>query len=417
MMSSFVLSPKQRYFYNDATAPINIAHGAVRSGKTFIVNLKWLEYIKNGPPGLLLMSGRTKDSLRENVLNDLFEWVGESNYVYQERLGRLRIFDREIEVRGAEKIDAEKVIRGRTYAGWYGDEITIQHKEFVKTAVARCSVPGAQIFWTTNPDHPNHHIRTDFIKNPKLISEGQVKSWRFVLKDNHHLTPEYIKLLENSFSGVFYDRMIRGKWVLAKGIVYLDYYDAETMRVPHDKIIDMCRQGKFVEYIGGVDWGYTHPMAGYIIGITEQEEYYIIAEYYKTQQLTPDLAQWFVQWQNFLRKPIRVIFCDAAEPDRIKVLRTYKLRAKGADKSINAGLNSVMTSMRTGRFFLTDAAVNAHREFGLYRYPDPDDIENPKDLPIDKDNHAMDAIRYAIHNYEVYLNVKRAKKSRGGAVA
>jgi len=358
------------------------------------------------------MSGRTKESLRENVLNDIFEIVGQGNYEYRERQGKLVIYGREIEVRGAEKIDAEKVIRGRTYAGWYGDEITIQHKEFVKTAVARCSVPGAQIFWTTNPDHPEHHIRTDFIKNESLIMEGQVKSWHFLMKDNKTLSPDYLRLLENSFTGVFYERMIRGRWVLASGVVYKDYYDAEAMRVPHSTILEMCREGKFVDYVAGVDWGYTHPMAAYIIGVTADNKYYVIAEYYKTGYLTEDLAQWFLAWERFLKTKVHAIFCDSAEPDRIKILRMFKLFAKGADKRINAGLNSVMTVMKNGRYFQTDAAVNLHREFGRYRYPDPDDVVNPRDLPLDLDNHAMDAIRYAIHNYELYLQNRLAREQR-----
>lgn len=403
------LSAKQRHFYNYADAQINISHGSVRSGKTYVNNLKWLEYVKNGPPGKLLMSGRTKESLKENVLDDIFEMVGEENYNYKEQRGELILFGRKIEIRGAEKADSEKAIRGRTYAGWYGDEITIQHKEFVRTAIARCSVDGAQIFWTTNPDHPDHYILQDYIMNYNMVSQNMVKAWHFLLKDNTHITERTKRLFDSSFSGVFHDRMIKGKWVLAKGVVYSEYYDAETMRLPHDQILQMVRENKFVDYIAGVDWGYTHPMVGLIIGVTVDNKYYIIAEYYKTEQLTQDLAQWFLQWEAFLRTKVHVIFCDSAETDRIKTMRMFKLHAKGADKSINVGLNSVMTVLRSKRFYMTSEAVNTHAEFGKYRYPDPDDVVNVKDKPIDADNHAMDALRYVIHNYELYLGKLLAK--------
>lgn len=399
------LSPKQRHFLAYSDAQINVLHGAVRSGKTFAADLRWLKFIKEGPPGKLLMSGRTKESLRENVLNDLFAILGEGNYDYQERRGYLRIYGREIEIRGAEKIDAEKVIRGREYAGWYGDEITIHHPEFVRTAVARCSVRGAQIFWTTNPDHPDHHIRTNFIRNPDLLASKQLKAWHFLITDNHTLSREYIRLLENSFSGVFYDRNILGKWVLAKGVIFNEFYKPEIMRVPHSEVLEMCRQGKFVNYIAGVDWGSTHPMVGLIIGVTIDNKYYVIAEYYKTHQLTDDIIAWFQSWEEFFAKKISILYCDSAEPDRIMQMRIAGLRAKGADKAINEGINSTQSVMKGNRFYISGEAEETHLEFGKYRYPDPDDFKSVKDIPLDMDNHAMDALRYAIHNYEMYLGV------------
>ena len=416
---ALVLSAKQRHFYNFSDAKINITHGSVRSGKTFVTNLKWIEYVKTGPKGKLLMSGRTKESLKENVLDDILDIVGEENFDYKEQKGELVLFGRKIEIRGAEKADAEKAIRGRTYAGWYGDEITIQHKEFVKQAITRCSVQGAQIFWTTNPDHPDHFILNDFIKNPVMRDEGISKSWHFLMKDNATLTTDYIRMIESSYSGVFYDRMIMGKWVLAKGVVYKDFYKPEVMRIPHNQIIEMCRQGKFVDYIAGVDWGFTHPMVGLILGVTLDNQYYVVAEYYRTEQLTEDLAAWFLQWEAFFKRKIRILYCDSAEADRIKIMRIHKLNAKGADKAINAGLNSVMSTMRANRFHMSDAAESLHLEFGKYRYPDKDEIVNtknhtdPKDLPIDADNHAMDAIRYVIHNYEIYLGRVAARAIKG----
>lgn len=415
------LGRKQQHFYKFSRAKINISHGAVRSGKTFINNLRWLNYVRNGPPGTLLMSGRTKDSIRENVLVDLQAIVGDANFDYRSREGILHLYDRKIEVVGAEKVDAEARIRGRTYAGWYGDEVTIQHKAFVNQAIARCSIPQAQLFWTTNPDHPDHHIRKNFIMNEDMLASKQVRNWHFLLEDNATLTSDYIALLKNAYSGVFYDRNISGLWVLATGVVYRDSYSEPVHRISQDIVLKMLGENAFKEIIGGIDWGYTHPMVGLLIGVTHDNAYYLIDEFFQTEKQTEDIGAWFLNWEKRMLRKAQIIYCDSAEPDRIAKLRLMGLKVKGADKAINAGLNTVMTAFKNNRLFIAHTAENTHAELGKYRYPDPDDVANPeknqaKDQPLDLDNHAMDALRYAIHNYNMYLEKLRPKRDKKLAI-
>ena len=75
---------------NDAF--INILEGSVRSGKTVAMIPKWINYIMTGPKGLLLMTGVSKDTIYDNVLNDLFDTIGEDNYEYNRQSGDLTIY-------------------------------------------------------------------------------------------------------------------------------------------------------------------------------------------------------------------------------------------------------------------------------------------------------------------------------------
>ena len=68
---------------------INILEGSVRSGKTVAMIAKWLNYIMKWPHGLLLMTGVSKDTIYDNVLNDLFDTIGEENYHYNRQSGSL----------------------------------------------------------------------------------------------------------------------------------------------------------------------------------------------------------------------------------------------------------------------------------------------------------------------------------------
>lgn len=247
--------------------------------------------------------------------------------------------------------------------------------------------------------------------NEEMKAKKQVKVWSFFLTDNNTLTDDYKDLLRASFSGVFYMRNIEGKWVIAEGVVYGDYYKPH-MKIDRAEVDRLISIGAFKEYIAGTDWGYTHPMTGYVVGVTHEDKYYVLDEFYQTQKRTEDLRDWYLGWEEKLKRKISYIFCDSAEPDRITTLKAAGLRAVGAQKEIMAGINSVQTVMKHDRFFIVaDKCPGADLEFTMYRYPDEDENKSTKDQPLDEDNHAMDAIRYFVHNYELIL--LKTAKARG----
>jgi PBSX family phage terminase large subunit len=362
------------------------------------------------------MSGRTLSTLKENVLDDIFELVGPKNYTWKAN-GELTLFGRKIKCVGADKVDAEKRIRGQTYAGWYGDEITIQHPTFIKQAITRCSVTNAKIFWTTNPDHPKHYIKVNFLDNKEMLKTGTLKSWHFTLDDNHTLSEEYKNTLKMSFGGVFYDRNIKGLWVIADGLVYGNEFKKDVHILPKQQVQTMLENNEFHDFVAGTDFGYTHPMTGLLYGLKGDPlhpEYYLIDEFYKVQSKTEQLRDWYLAWEKKLNKKIKVIFCDSAEPDRILVLQEAGLKATTSDKQINAGINTVQTLMKNNKVFISNSCKDTIHELESYRYPSDEDSEalQKSDAPIDDDNHALDAKRYVMHNYEKYLIGQRKKAER-----
>src|SRR5690606_41741708 len=57
---------KQARSILEANARINIWHGSVRSGKTVASILRWLDFVAHGPPGELLMVGKTTRTLKRD---------------------------------------------------------------------------------------------------------------------------------------------------------------------------------------------------------------------------------------------------------------------------------------------------------------------------------------------------------------
>ena len=70
-------SPKALDFLANSNARLNILHGSVRSSKTINCTVRWLDYLVTGPAGDLAMFGKTMATLQRNVLNDLFDIVGQ----------------------------------------------------------------------------------------------------------------------------------------------------------------------------------------------------------------------------------------------------------------------------------------------------------------------------------------------------
>ena len=55
-------------FFRNSDAWINIAYGSVRSGKTITCNARWLTFLAESNSDEFLISGKTSQSLKRNVL-------------------------------------------------------------------------------------------------------------------------------------------------------------------------------------------------------------------------------------------------------------------------------------------------------------------------------------------------------------
>src|SRR5947209_3309375 len=102
----FALRPPER----DRT--INILEGAVRSGKTWCLHPKAIYCCRYNVRGRRIITGVSKQSVYNNVLIDLFNFIGPRNYAYNRNTGQLKICDTDWLVIGARDEGSEKYIRG-----------------------------------------------------------------------------------------------------------------------------------------------------------------------------------------------------------------------------------------------------------------------------------------------------------------
>lgn len=214
-----MLSDKQKAFLIGDLHRINLLYGSVRSGKTWISLLKWAIWVGQQPQTQeFLMVGKTITTLKRNCLGLLETLIGD-NMEYSISQKKASIFGRTVWLEGANDERSESKIRGMTLKGVYVDELTQIPKDFYLMALSRLSESGAVFIATTNPDHPQHYVKTDIIDND--VIDKQVL--RFLIDDNVFLDEDYKENLKKEYTGVFYSRFILGEFVRAEGVIFPDF--------------------------------------------------------------------------------------------------------------------------------------------------------------------------------------------------
>lgn len=248
-----MLNPKQFDFLTNDDKRINLLTGSVRSGKTYISLLKWALFVAQMPEGSeFLMCGKTITALKRNCLGLLQELVGDNfKFSISQKSGKL--FGKQIWLEGANDDRAESKIRGMTLAGAYVDELTQIPFDFYKMLLSRLSVKNAKFYATTNPDTPTHWVKEMIIDNDEI--DKQV--WTFTLDDNVILKRENEEYFENlkkeyqSMGGVFFERFILGRWVLAEGLIYKQFANNTELFVKDEA------PKQFLIVSIGIDYGAT----------------------------------------------------------------------------------------------------------------------------------------------------------------
>lgn len=113
-----VFSKKALDFLDNSDVFLNILHGSVRSSKTTNANVRWLNFQANSPHDKFLLTGKTRDTIERNVIEDLIKMVhGKLYYDYDKYDGYLDIGDKRTYIVGFNDEGATARIQGMTEIG------------------------------------------------------------------------------------------------------------------------------------------------------------------------------------------------------------------------------------------------------------------------------------------------------------
>jgi len=367
---------------------INVLHGSVRSGKTWISLVLWCIWVQNMPKDkAYLMTAKTLTTLKRNCLDLLETLAGRNNFEYSIPKKEATLYGRKIYLEGVNDSGAEAKIRGMTLQGAYCDEVTLFNEEFFNMLLSRLSEPGARLFGTTNPDSPNHWFKVNFIDRQ---NELDIFIMQFLIDDNTFLDTHYVEELKKEYTGVFYDRFIRGLWVIAEGLVY-PMFDKKSC------VLDTCEdpENKTFEYYISIDYGTINPCS---MGLwrLELDKAIRLKEIYfdskkEKKQLTDE--EYYVLLEDLAgNRDIEAVVVDPSAASFIETIRRHgRFTVRKANNDVLDGIRVTGALLQNGKLFFSRDCKDSIREFGLYRW----DEKANEDRVLKEFDHAMDDIRYA----------------------
>ena len=394
-----VYTPKQRellrLWQTNKLKRINLLSGSVRSGKTWISLVLWAFWVATMPKEKnYLMTAKSLTTLKRNVLDLLTELVGEKNFTFSIAQKQALLFGRKIYLEGANDARAESKIRGMTLQGAYCDELTLYGEDFFTMMLSRLSEPNAKLFATTNPDSPMHWLNKQYIERRHKLS---MLLMTFLIDDNTFLDPNYVEELKKEYVGVFYDRFIKGEWVLAEGRVYPGFSEIDNVTE------DIPESGTY--YIS-IDYGTLNPFSAGLWCVSDGKAVRI-KEYYHSgrdtkRQLTDEeyhaalekLIQYTDSEGVLQEYEIDRVVIDPSAASFIACMRRHgKFRVKHAVNTVIDGIRNVTSMLNSKRLFIHSSCKDSIKEFKLYSWDD----KAQEDKVIKENDHAMDDIRYFVN--------------------
>jgi PBSX family phage terminase large subunit len=291
-----------------------------------------------------------------------------------------------ISLRGWESIET---LRGQQYDLIVIDEIAsmrnfnINWQEVVRPTLT--DTKGEAIFIST-PKGFNHFYDLYNLEN----KDSDYKSFHFTSYDNPFIPKDEIDKASKELTEDRFAQEYLADFRKTEGLVYKEFdRDTHLFEEPGFE----GEEFRTIKVFGGVDFGFTNPAAVYTIKKDKDSNYWITNEWYKTQQTDAQIADYVkaLNWNE--------CYPDPESPSGIKELVDKKVNVrevvKGKD-SIRNGINVVRELLKAERLFISKTCINLIWELETYSYPEKKSDRNEDENPIKENDHALDAIRYAL---------------------
>src|SRR5271166_1057848 len=149
------LAPKQIEFIKNANAKWNLAHGAVRSGKTVGTLFKFMREVTFCPDSQIFMVGHSSETIYHNAIRLLLESDQLSIFrpycVWVAGKRQLKFRDKTITTLGAKDEGAIGQFQGKTMSLVYCDEMTLYPESIIDMIDTRLSNPWSKGYASMNP--------------------------------------------------------------------------------------------------------------------------------------------------------------------------------------------------------------------------------------------------------------------------
>lgn len=272
-----------------------------------------------------------------------------------------------------------------------------------------------KILCTTNPNGHSwlyrYWVKKDFGNEN---AKRQFFSVHAPSTENVHLPDGYVRNMLDSWSEERIKREVMGSWDAFQGQIYTEFERGKHVIKP---FVIPKEWTKFV----GLDVGYRNPTCALWCAMDYDGNVYVYREFYHAEWIIEEI----VKGRKDTGEPGLLAINDGDKIEGVWVDPSSKAnRGKESDfttyleylpknwslipanNEVSTGIDRVKQllkpDLRTGRsrLFIFDTCTNLIEQMAQYRYeeltPGQELNKNIKEAPVKKDDHAVDALRYAI---------------------
>lgn len=244
-----------------------------------------------------------------------------------------------------------------------------------------------QVVLTFNPWSDRHWLKKRFFDEP---SENVLAMTTNYLCNEFLSDSDLVLFEEMKKNPRRYRTAGLGEWGIVEGLVFENW---------EERAFDVNEIAKRpnVKSAFGMDFGYVNDPSTLFCGLvdTVAREIYVFDEMYEKGMSNEDILS-KVTVMGYAKERIKA---DSAEPKSIAYLRKAGLRniraAKKGPDSIRAGISIIQDY----KIIIHPRCVNFITEISNYTW-DKDKFDNMVNKPIDDFNHLMDAMRYAMEEFD-----------------
>ena len=354
--------------YN-AASPLIINQGGTRSGKTYsILQLLFLIAVNSKHKLIISIVSRALPHLRLGAMRD-FEAILEDyginiSDVKNETKTLYKIGNSVVEFFGA---DSQAKVHGPARDILYINECNFIKQKIYEQLAIRTK---GTIFLDYNPT-------SRFWVHDEVIPNENHTLIKSTYKDNNFLTLAQINRIESKQENENWWRV----------------YGLGEIGILEDAIFTNWRYGEFdnsFPFVYGLDFGSNDPDALVKVAINNKLKIIYVDEVFYDNNLTTNTLLSMVG--DKVSKD-NIIYADSSGRRTIMDMQAVGINVKKVRKYSGSILDGIRL-MQDYTIVITSNSYNIEKELMAYRW-----LDNRAKVPIDADNHAIDALRYAVMSY------------------
>lgn len=366
-----------------STLKYNINQGGTSSTKTYSIMQCLYQHARQEPNVVITVTSEDIPALKKGAYRDA-ETIYKGSPTLKREVAQWNRTERVIHFKNGSIIEftsSDSVLdaqQGKRHYLFVNEANSISHDIFWQLAIRTSK----KVYIDYNPSIP--FWAHDKVNEPNVI--------RFISDHRHNpfISQEMHDEIEGDKDPDRWTVYARGKTGNVDGLVYPNW-----VKIPDEIFFNKLESSK-TRFFGGVDFGYTNDPTAVVQVIVEGTNVYVHELVYETDLSLQELDK-RLQALNWHRK-LNPLYCDH-DPDAVADFRRMGYRVLKARKGKGSVLSGILMIKKHYKVHVTASSRHLWNEQKHYSWDKDKHTGKPINYPIDKYNHGMDALRYALYSH------------------